>query len=411
MQIRKNIGLRLGTTGVNQRTGGDLGGVDVDLHWIITACAGVLLVVGCHFEGLPLRVNWRMFIGAFWGAMAVRAIFAATLLYLIGFPLSRTVKPVWIRYREQRARIPAFAIFAIWMLLQFGVALGGMIVVDGLVLAELMDRSRGSLDTMATALRSVAWPAVYLFFGLVAMFCYNDLIASMKFIGAYDAFFLKVDSILMGGHSISGLAHSWAPHLPIQTFGIAEFIYYGMFGQVGAGLVLTAMCLGRRESFRYVGTVLTAYVIALALFYLWPTIGPFYTCPFHSLPRVQLATYDYQQNAVLKARLLTTSYKQFNTVNADYFIAFPCMHIAQPLVVMWFLRRWKRITFALILYDVVLIPAILLLEWHYLVDLVGGILVAGAAIGLASVRIGGTLTPGRGLGCEGRLKASNLFYR
>ena len=385
MQIRKNIGLQPDTAVMNERTFDDPGGVD--LHWIVTACAGALLVVGCHFEGLPLRVNWPMFIGAFWGAMVVRAIFAATLLYLIGFPLSQTVEPVWIRYRQQPARIPAFAIFAIWMLLQFGVELGGMIVVDGLVLAELMDRSRGSLETMATALRSVAWPAVYLFFGLVAMFCYNDLIASMKFIGAYDGFFLKVDSVLMRGHSISFLAHSLALRLPIQVLGIAEFIYYGMFGQVGAGLVLTALCLGRRESLRYVGTVLTAYVIALALFYLWPTIGPFYTCPVHSLPRIHLATYDYQQNAVLKARLLTTSYKQFNTINADYFIAFPCMHIAQPLIVMWFLRRWKRITYALILYDVVLVAAILLLEWHYLVDVIGGIFVAGAAIGLASIRL------------------------
>jgi hypothetical protein len=395
MPICKNIGLHSDIAVMNERTFSDPGGVD--LHWIVTACAGVLLIVVCHFEALPLRVNWRMFLSAFWGAMAVRAIFAATLLYLIGFPLSQTVKPVWIHYKEQRARIPAFAIFAIWMLLQFGIALGGMIVVDGLVLAELVDRSHGSLDTIATVLRSVACPAVYLFFGLVAMFCYNDLIASMKFIGAYDAFFLKVDSILMGGHSISGLAHSWGPHLPIQTFGIAEFIYYGMFGQVGGGLVLIAMCLGRRESFRYVGTVLTAYVIALVLFYLWPTIGPFYTCPFHSFPRVQLATYDYQQNAVLKARLLTTSYKQFNIINADYFIAFPCMHVAQPLVVMWFLRRWKRIVLALILYDVVLIPAILLLEWHYLADLIGGILVAGAAIGLASIRIGGASASGSGI--------------
>jgi hypothetical protein len=389
MQICKNMGLHLDTAVMNERTSGDPGGVD--LHWIVTACAGVLLLVGSHLAGLPLRVNWRMFIGAFWGGMGVRAIFAATLLYLIGFPLSQTVKPAWDRYKQQRARIPAFVIFAAWMLLQFGVEVGGMIVVDGFVLAELIDRSRGSHDTISKILRSVASPAVYLFFGLVAMFCYNDLIASMKFIGAYDAFFLKVDSILMRGHSISGMAHSLAPHLPIQTFGIAEFIYYGMFGQVGAALVLTALCLGRRESLRYVGAVLTAYGIALLLFYLWPTIGPFYTRPFDSLPRVQLATYDYQQNAVLKARLLTTSYKQFNTINADYFIAFPCMHIAQPLVVMWFLRRWKRITCALILYDVILVPAILLLEWHYLADLIGGILVAGAAIGLASIRIGGSL--------------------
>jgi PAP2 superfamily len=364
---------------------GDPGGVA--LHWIVTACAGVLLVAACHFEGLPLRLNWPLLIRAFWGGMSVGAIFAAALLYLIGFPLSQTVKPVWMHYKQQKARIPVFLVFATWMVLHFGVVLGGIVVFDGLVLAELMDRSRGSLDTIAAALRSVAEPAVYLFFGLVAVFCYNDLIASMKFIGAYDAFFLKLDSFLMNGLSISGLAHSLATRLPVQVFEIAELIYFGMFGQISAGLVLTALCLGRRESLRYVGTILTAYGISIALFYLWPTIGPFYTCPSHSLPHVRLGSYDYQQYAVQRAYLLATSAKQLNTINADYFIAFPCMHIAQPLIVMWFLRRWKRITYVLILYDVVLVLAILLLEWHYLADVIGGILVAGAAIGLASIRL------------------------
>jgi PAP2 superfamily len=364
----------------------------IDLHWIITACAGLLLVAGFHFAGLPMRVDWQLFISAFWGAMVVRSIFAATLLYVIGFPFSQTIKPVLARYKEQKARIPALAIFAVWMILEFHVKGGGMIVVDGLALAEFMDRSRGSLDTVTNALKSLVGPAVYLFFGLVAMFCYNDLIASLKFIGAYDTFFLKVDSVLMNGHSVSGFAHSLAQHLPAQAFAIAEFIYYGMFGQVGAGLVITAVCIERRESLRFVGAILVAYAIALLLFYLWPTIGPFYTCPFHSLPHVQLGTYDYQQNAILKARFLVTPYKQFNIVGTDYFIAFPCMHIAQPLVVLWFLRRWKRITYALILYDVVLIPAILLLEWHYLVDVIAGVLVAGAAIGLTSITIGGLST-------------------
>jgi hypothetical protein len=126
MQIRKNIGLRPDAAARNEGTFGDADGFD--LHWIVTACAGALLLVASHLAGLPLRVNWRMFIGAFWCGMAVRAIFAATLLYVIGFPLSQTVKPAWDRYRQQKARLPAFAIFAVWMLLQFGVELGGMIV-------------------------------------------------------------------------------------------------------------------------------------------------------------------------------------------------------------------------------------------------------------------------------------------
>ena len=67
------------------------------------------------------------------------------------------------------------------------------------------------------------------------------------------------------------------------------------------------------------------------------------------------------------------------------------MHIAQPLVVLWFLRRWKRIAYTLVAYDIVLVPAILLLEWHYLTDVIGGMIVAGIAIWLASIRIGNPL--------------------
>ena len=361
----------------------------IDLHWIITASAGALLLAGFHFAGLPLSVKWGQFVAPYWVGNGARAIFAATLLYLIQFPLAETVKPVLMHYRRNLVRIPIFIIFAIGMILHFGVEVGVIFATDALVLAELMDRSGGLFDVIVKPFRSILWPAVYLFFGLVAMFCYNDLIASIKFAGTYDSLFLKLDSILLHGSSVSGIVHSATRNLPLQIFRFAEFIYMGMFFQIGAGLVFTALALGRRESFRYVGTILTAYALALLLFYLSPSMGPFYSCTVHSLPHVQLATYEYQQTIVLTARLLTTSYKHFNAVGTDYFIAFPCMHIAQPLVVLWFLRRWRVITYALILYDIILIPAILILEWHYLVDVMGGILVAGTAIGLTSISLGG----------------------
>jgi hypothetical protein len=56
------------------------------------------------------------------------------------------------------------------------------------------------------------------------------------------------------------------------------------------------------------------------------------------------------------------------------------MHIAQPLVVAWFLRRWKRMLAVLAAYDVLLLAAIVLLEWHYVVDIIAGVLVACVAI-------------------------------
>jgi PAP2 superfamily len=135
------------------------------------------------------------------------------------------------------------------------------------------------------------------------------------------------------------------------------------------------------------GTIIGAYILALGIFYLYPSLGPFYTCPDHfaHFPNA-LSTYEIQQTAMEKAKLLSTSYRYFNTIGTDYFIAFLCMHIAQPLVVLWFLRKWKRIAGVLIIYDVLLIPAILLLEWHYFADLLGGAVVAIAAIGLLDIR-------------------------
>jgi hypothetical protein len=56
------------------------------------------------------------------------------------------------------------------------------------------------------------------------------------------------------------------------------------------------------------------------------------------------------------------------------------MHIVQPIIVMWFLRFWKRMLLVLAAYDVVLVVAIVLLEWHYVVDVLAGVVVAGFAI-------------------------------
>ena len=59
------------------------------------------------------------------------------------------------------------------------------------------------------------------------------------------------------------------------------------------------------------------------------------------------------------------------------------MHIVQPIIVLWFLRRWKRMVIALAAYDLLLIVAVLMLEMHYVIDIIVGLLVAALAIALA----------------------------
>jgi hypothetical protein len=48
------------------------------------------------------------------------------------------------------------------------------------------------------------------------------------------------------------------------------------------------------------------------------------------------------------------------------------MHIAQPIIAAWSLRRWPRASALAFAYCALLVPCILILEWHYFVDILSG---------------------------------------
>lgn len=343
----------------------------------------LLLIPAFVHTRLAPTVDWATLLGQYWLGLGARAIFCATFLYGAQHPA--ILKTIWARAMQQPGRFIVALVFSALMVFIFGVALGSVVAIDGFALAELLDSSEGRLDRFTSAIKPLVLPAVYLFLGLVMVFTYNDLAACLVRMDSYDWLYLKLDSWI-APTSVSDLSRSVLTHASPWLLHAIEFIYYGMFGQIGAGLIVVSMTAGKRQGVRYVGTIMTAYFVALALFFAWPSMGPFYTCTSHftTFP-ASLSTYGIQQTAILKAKLLAApSYRPFNKIETDYFIAFPCMHVAQPLIVLWFLRRYKRMAVILVCHDILLVPAILLLEWHYYSDLVGGVLVTGAAIYLNS---------------------------
>ena len=58
------------------------------------------------------------------------------------------------------------------------------------------------------------------------------------------------------------------------------------------------------------------------------------------------------------------------------------MHIVQPVIVIWFLRRWRRMVVALALYALLIVAAVLLLEMHYVIDVIVGLFVAALAVAI-----------------------------
>jgi PAP2 superfamily len=353
----------------------------LDFHWIASLLLVIVVVPAFVLLKIPLSVNWERLVTIYWVGLSLRSVAFAAVLMVVGFPPDQTLRPVWKHYKQQKARFAFLVVFAIAMFLQFGPISGLILMVLAIVLGEIVDRTHGDLNAIVGLLKRLLLPSLYLFFGLVMVFAYNDVVASIRKPSVFDWLYLRMDSYLLAGSSVSAIAHSLIHRTP-GTAMVAETIYYGMFNQIGAALIIVGVCVGSKQALRYVGTLLTAYYLGLILFFLWPSMGPFFSCPNHFSEFPQfLRTYGAQMGMVAKAHLLATN-RSLSQVDTDYFVAFPCLHIAQPLIVIWFLRRWKGIVIFLIAYDFLLIPSILLLEWHYVVDLIGGVAVAWLAIWL-----------------------------
>jgi hypothetical protein len=348
-----------------------------NLHYAVGIAMAIALVPTLMHLNLPLRFDWVRLLSAYWLVLAAQSIFLASLLQLLCFPSERT-RCFLQRLHQDKVRlvfILAFFTILVWMLTWMKAI---VLTVDTLAIMEL--RALLPPRVLRETVAGVLIAALYLFVGFLLVFSYNDIILSLRFYGSADAALNRIDAWLLHGGGVSALSHWGVRAFPISAFRFLEFIYFGMFAQVGAALILTSLHFGRSRGLRFVGTILSAYYLALILFAIWPSQGPFYVDgAFSSQLGSVLQTYAIQKQALWNSQALW-SHVQIRYISADYYIAFPCMHIAQPLIAMWFLRSSKRTLAFLAIYNTILIAAILLLEWHYVVDLLGGVLVAACAI-------------------------------
>lgn len=229
---------------------------------------------------------------------------------------------------------------------------------------------------------AVLLPAAYFLAGFTIMLFYNDVIASLRFDGSGDALLTRLDSAFLGGFTVSIIINATA-HVWPGAFRTSAWVYVALFPQIGAGIILLGLKRGISEAVRFVATILTAYYLSLLIFYLLPGVGPYFVdaSTFSRAPAIR----GYQE--FLVARLHLSQSHSITSAAGDYFIGFPSMHIAQPVILLWAVRRWKRLRSVLLAYDLLLIPAIVVLGQHYVIDLPAGIAVAIVSIALNSRRL------------------------
>lgn len=346
---------------------------------ILTLVLAGAVVPGFRIYGIPVDIDLSGIASAYWYGTALAAIFTAAVLASIESP--KMLYEIATRYWADKGRLIAFSVFVIAIFCIFPVVVGAELATAAIAITELLDRRP---DDFIANLKELGISAGYLFLGLIVVFCLNHLVATAKVAESYDLFFNRFDQRIF--HITPGLIFQAAlQHLPPWYFRAMEFVYYGLFAEVGGVLVLCAISRPRC-AIRFVGTLLIAYYIAIATFWFVPSIGPF---SLNETYPESLSTHAIQQSIYLKAQALHA--RKFmhgiTAVNpADSYIAFPSLHVALASIAFWYVRHRRRIAVALVVFQILLIVSIVSLEWHYLIDLLGGFALATAAIKLTSAK-------------------------
>ena len=332
-------------------------------YWITAALAALLLPLGAMTR---LAFEPPIHLLALFAKVSVIAIVFAALFHVVDTPMGATLAS----FRTRPARLVIPAVMAGVFVSLLGWTVGLLLAAVAFVVLEFLYRNpTGRLSTV----KSFLLPAVYLATGIVLICYYSEISASVRYFGTYDPLFMRLDSWL--GIDVPALSKQAAALSP-RILVWAEEVYFVMFYILGASLILVALEGGLNRALQFVGAVLLAYYISFAIYLMLPSLGPFVLCLDHSstFPNT-LSSYSIEMSLLARAKEL---YHHTSTMAAPggYFISFPCMHVVKPTVALWYLRNHRNIALLLLGYVIVLVPAIVVLEWHYVVDIPVGFAIA-----------------------------------
>ncbi len=332
------------------------------IHALIFTLAAIALVPAAHYARIRLVFSNET-LGLFLSWIGL-SILTAAALYQVGVP------GAWHPFFRKTTRFIPTLVLGLVLAWQFGPSHGFWLALLILCIMEFSFRKVGWRRAGDALL---LW--IYLAASIRMAFAYSSIIVTLRPCTEYDEALSRIDSHLMFGWTVAQFS-SWGAPL----FSWASLIYYSIFGILGAGIIFLCLAGERNTAARLSGAILVAYSISLAVFYFFPAQGPFLFSP---LPMHTL-TATLQSTSLASARALY-HHSGWMDSQSSYYVAFPSLHMAQPLIVAWYLRRWRRVLGILSVYCGLLVPSILILRWHYLVDILGGILVAIVAVAIVSI--------------------------
>lgn len=349
----------------------------IPFDYVLLAGMWALTVPVFWMARVPYSFDLPALTAAYW-LMPVGAIFVSVVLAALGLPFSETIQPFLRRLRSSKGMAALLLVAAVILCVDMG-SLGIVVFVDAVALVELWQRCGKGFGARV---RGLLISSVYLFIGLIAVFAFNHAIVAIRYGGMSDAVLSRLDYKIFDA-SVPAIAHWGSHHLPAWMLQVLNFVYFSIWSRFGAALVIVGVLGQRKEAVQFARNILVCYVLALMAFAAVPGKGPYSTFKVHVLPS-DLGSYSTQQLLTerikkLYAHTLTEDVRRVGI--GDYYIGFPSLHAALPIIAIWFLRRWRRVqAISAFVYFGLLLPALIFLDWHYLVDIVGGWAVAVLSI-------------------------------
>jgi len=257
-----------------------------------------------------------------------------------------------------------------------GAQLAGLVLVHGLISWHARGRPGRTLDF----LRHFYPVLLYTWF-----FCETGWLNRMFFPDYMDALAVRCDQALFGCQP-SVLFMDRLPYLAVsEVFYASYFSYYIMISGVGLALYLR----NRPQFYHYVSVVSFVFYICYTIYIILPVIGP--RVFFHDVAGYQLPD-EYQQLAptdiypdVVKAgvffRIMAFIYRVFEAPGA----ALPSSHVAIALCTVFFsFRSLRAIRYYHLGVAVLLCLATIYCRYHYVVDVLTGLMTAALLVPLAN---------------------------
>jgi membrane-associated phospholipid phosphatase len=193
-----------------------------------------------------------------------------------------------------------------------------------------------------------------------------------------DNFLIKIDYSVFGAHPTQWIYRFENP-LITEFLQIVYVFYYPMIVIFGLQLYLK----GRFEEFKYTMFVLFfSFFLSYLLYIIFPAIGPrFHLHNFHSI------------SEELPGLFLTEPIRDFinfgesipdDVPDPEFYVqrdAMPSLHVISAFLILYLAERFKMKSFYFYLpYFIFMLIATVYLRYHYVVDLIGGMLVCGFTI-------------------------------